>query len=267
MAINAYIKNAIAQLFDEIEDKCHVKFATFTASDSQGQKEIAAEGRQFMSDTPNNKSNGIYKYLYDPGLAFDFRFHQRLAAAPFAKTSKPWATIMFSTKQVRTLTNVLSHLYTDTVYVNGAPTQFKTRMVSVPVNMVVVSNDMDKLYNITENMAMYFDRFINFHYNQTLTVGNVNEGGYELYQEVSGKAANIREVDLDKLDTEHRGSLCSQAYQFDLIYWVTQTPGVTLKLLEKIILEVQFGNQNGNIEKPKHIITITEDSIEETEEY
>ena len=101
--VNDYIKNAIAQLFDEIEDKCHVKFATFTASDSQGQKEIAAGTRDYMDNKSNNQSNGIYKYLYDPGLAFDFRFHQRLAAAPFQKTSKPWATIMFSTKQVLSL--------------------------------------------------------------------------------------------------------------------------------------------------------------------
>ena len=36
--VNAYIKNSIAQLFDTIEDKCQVKFATFTASDTQGQK-------------------------------------------------------------------------------------------------------------------------------------------------------------------------------------------------------------------------------------
>ena len=43
--LNAYIKNAIAQLFDEIEDKCHVKFATFSASDLQGQKEVAAGER------------------------------------------------------------------------------------------------------------------------------------------------------------------------------------------------------------------------------
>jgi len=253
--LNAYIKNAIAQLFDEIEDKCHVKFATFTASDSQGQKEIAAGTRQFMDNKPNNKSNGIYKYLYDPNLSFDFRFHQRLAAAPFEKTSKPWATIMFNTKQVRTLTNVLSHIYTRTEYINGTPTQFKTRMVSVPVNMVIISNDMDKLYNTTEKVAMYFDRFINFHYDHVITFGDVKNGGYEFYESVAGRAANIREIDLDKLDTEHKGSLCSQAYQFDLIYWVVQTPAASLKLLKKIILEIDVG------QKPNQVLTITEDGI------
>ena len=256
--LNAYIKNAIAQLFDEIEDKCHVKFASFTASDTQGQEEIAAGERQYMNDKPNNQSNGIYKYLYDPGLAFDFRFHQRLAAAPFEKKDKPWATIMFSTKQARTLTNVLSHVYTRTEYINGTPTQFKTRMVSVPVNMVIISNDMDKLYNTTEKMAMYFDRFINFHYDHVITFGNVDNGGYELYEEVVGRAANIREVDLDKLDTEHKGSLCTQAYQFDLIYWVVQTPGTSLRLLRKIILELDVGGHT-----PRPTIVITEDGIDE----
>lgn len=254
--INSYIKNAIAQLFDEIEDKCHVKFATFTASDSQGQHNIAAGTRDYMDDTKNNQSNGIYKYLYDPGLAFDFRFHQRLAAAPFEKTSKPWATIMFSTRQVRPLTNVLSHKYTRTEYANGTPTQFKTRMVSVPVNMIVISNDMDKLYNTTEKIAMYFDRFINFHYKHVLTFGDVKKGGYELYEEVVGRAANIREVDLDKLDTEHKGQLVSQGYQFDLIYWIAETPGVSLRLLKKIILEIAVDKQI------IQTITISEDGVD-----
>ena len=261
--VNAYIKNSMAQLFDTIEDKCHVKFATFTASDSQGQKELSAGTRQYMDNKPNNKSNGIYKYLYDPALAFDFRFHQRLAAAPFKKTSKPWATIMFSTKQVRTLTNVLSHLYTRRENINGNITEFKTRMVSVPVNMVVVSNDMDKLYDTTEKIAMYFDRFINFHYDHVLTFGDVKKGGYELYENVSGRAANIREVDLDKLDTEHKGSIVSQGYQFDLIYWVVETPGVNLRLLKKIILEIEIPKGG----RPKQIITITEDGITEEDEY
>ena len=261
--VNAYIKNAIAQLFDVIEDKCHVKFATFTASDSQGEKNIAAGTRTYMDDKQNNNSNGIYKYLYDPGLAFDFRFHQRLASAPFKKTSKPWATIMFSTKQVRTLTNILSHIYTRKVSINGNLVKFKTRKVSVPVNMVVVSNDEDKLYDTTEKIAMYFDRFINFHYNHAITFGDVKKDGYELYEEVVGHASNIREVDLDKLDTEHKGSLVSQGYQFDLVYWVVQTPGTSLRLLKKIILELETPKGS----KPKKIITITEDDIEERDEY
>lgn len=257
--VNAYIKNAIAQLFDTIEDKSNVKFATFTASDSQGQKELSAGTRQYMDNKPNNKSNGIYKYLYDPALAFDFRFHQRLAAAPFEKTNKPWATIMFSTKQTRTLTNILSHIYKRREYVDGNLIEFKSRMISVPVNMVVVSNDMDKLYDTTEKIAMYFDRFINFSYDHVITFGDVKNAGYELCETVVGRASNIREVDLDKLDTEHKGSIVSQGYQFDLVYWVVETPGTSLRLLKKIILEIEIPKGA----KPRQIITITENGISE----
>lgn len=253
--VNAYIKNAITQLFDIIEEKSNVKFATFTASDAQGEKNISAGTREYMDDKENNKSNGIYKYLYDPGLAFDFRFHQRLANAPFRKTTKPWATIMFNTKQVRPLTNVLSHIYKRRVAIDGVIRQFKTRRVSVPVDMVIVSNDMDKLYDTTEKIAMYFDRFINFHYDHVVSFGDVKKGGFELYEEVVGHASNIREVNLDKLDTEHKGQIVSSAFQFDLIYWIVDDPKVTLQLLKKIILEIEIGGS-----EMKEIIVITEDN-------
>ena len=66
---SAYIQNAIAQLFDEIEEKCHVRFATFTASETQGQinKDHTACGksadlRLFFHKThlvtPSCRSNG-----------------------------------------------------------------------------------------------------------------------------------------------------------------------------------------------------------------
>lgn len=235
----AFINNAIAQLFDELEDKCKVKFATFTASDTQGQQNLAAGKREYMNDTINNDSNGIYKYLYDPGLAFDFRFHQRLAAAPFVKTKRPWATIMFNTKQVRPLTNVLSHKYHYIHWQNGTPYEMKTRRLSVPVNMVIVSNDMDKLYETTEKIAMYFDRFINYHYNEVIQVGKEDEGGFKIYREKVGHAANIREVDLTKLDTEQRGSLVSSAFQFDLVYWIEEAPDTALHIFKRLILELK----------------------------
>ena len=236
----AYLHNAIAQLFDEIEDKCHVKFATFTASETQGQKNMAAGTRDYMNDVPNNRSNGIYKYLYDPGLTFDFRFHQRLAMAPFEKTEKPWVTIMFNTKQARPLTNILSHKYTDIHYHEGTPYMLKIKRVSVPVNMVLVSNDMTKLYETAERIAAYFDRFINFHYTHVITVGKIGDGGFNIYEEKVGQAANIREVDLTKLDTEQRGSLVTEAYQFDLVYWVVETPNTSLHVVKRIILELEI---------------------------
>jgi hypothetical protein len=42
-----------------------------------------------------------------------------------------------------------------------------------------------------------------------------------------------------------------------LVYWVVQTPGTSLKLLEKIILEVDVLGK-----KPREIITITENGID-----
>ena len=238
--LNAYIHNALAQLFDEIEEKCHVKFATFTASDLQGQKTLAAGTRTYMNDEPNNMNHGVYKYLYDPELAFDYRFHQRLAEAPFEKTSKPWATIMFSTKQARPLTEILSHKYTDIKYdKEGNPFELYIKRVSVPVNMAIISNDLTKLYNTTEKIAMYFDRFINFHYDHVITIGDIEKDGFEIFESKVGQAADIREVDLTKLDTENRGQLVSEAYSFNLVYFVVENPNISLKLLKRIIVEVR----------------------------
>ena len=235
----AYLTNAITQLFDEIEEKCKVRFATFTASETQGQVNKKTVYREYMNDVRNNDTNGVYKYLYDPGLNFDFRFHQRLAAAPFRKTSTPWVTIMFNTKQARPLTNILSHKYTETKYNDeGRPYQIKIKRVSVPVNMVLVSNDMTKLYETTEKISMYFDRFINFHYDHVITVGKLGKGGFNIYESKVGQAANIREIDLTKLDTEQRGSLVSEAYQFDLVYWVVDTPDTYLNQFKRVILDL-----------------------------
>lgn len=235
----AYLTNAITQLFDEIEEKCKVRFATFTASETQGQINKNTKERDYMSDIRNNNTNGVYKYLYDPGLNFDFRFHQRLAAAPFRKTSTPWVTIMFNTKQARPLTNILSHKYTEIKYTEeGRPYQLKIKRVSVPVNMVLVSNDITKLYETAEKISMYFDRFINFHYDHVITIGKPEKGGFNIYESKVGQAANIREIDLTKLDTEQRGSLVSEAYQFDLVYWVVDTPDTYLNQFKRVILDL-----------------------------
>ena len=253
--LSAYLNNAICQLFDEIEEKCKVKFATFTASDLQGQQNIAAGKREYMDDTPNNLSHGIYKYLYDPELRFDFRFHQRLAAAPFQKTDVPWATLMFSTKQARPLTNILSHHYKGTYTANdGKLYELDIKRVNVPVDMALVSNDMTKLYNTAEKMAMYFDRFINFHYDHVINIGDPAKGGTMIQESKVGQAFNIKEVDLTKLDTERRGSLVAEAYSFDLVYFVVDTPGTSIQLLKKIILELEIkpGTQSFNIKYFSH---------------
>ena len=261
----AYINNAIAQLFDEIEEKCHVRFATFTASESQGQINKNTKYREYMSDVRNNDSNGIYKYLYDPNLSFDFRFHQRLAAAPFRKTNTPWVTIMFNTKQARPLTNILSHKYKDIKYgPDGKPYMLKIKRVSVPVNMALVSNDIDKLYETTEKISTYFDRFINFHYDHVITVGDLCDGGFNVYESKVGQAANIREVDLTKLDTEQRGALVSEAYQFDLVYWVVESPEAQLHEVKRIILDLYIAEEF--IDEFIILDTTQESSNEEAEE-
>ena len=57
------------------------------------------------------------------------------------------------------------------------------------------------------------------------------------FEEV-GHAANINPVDLTKLDTEKRGSLCSVAYSFDLTYVVVEyQPRETVPLMKRIITE------------------------------
>ncbi len=257
--LNPYIKNAICQLFDEIEEKCKVKFATFTASDQQGETNIAAGQRNYMDDTLNNKSHGIYKYLYDPRLSFDYRFHQRLAEAPFAKTNIPWVTIMFNTKQVRPLTNMLSHKYKGH-YTRGYE-QYDPlrRRVSVPVNMALVSNDIDKLYQVTERIALYFDRFINFHYTHVLeSKYSTKDNPIVLKENVSGQAMNIREVDLNKYDTTTKGSLVAVPYTFDMIYWVVDDIDTILRPLKRIILEIRIGGEEGY----KETIIIQEDENE-----
>lgn len=256
--ISAYINNAICQLFDMIECKSGVRFTTFTASDLQGQENIAAGKRDYMEDTPNNLSHGIYKYLYDPNLAFDFRFHQRLASAPFAKTNKPWVTIMFSTKQVRSLTNVLSRQYQEVKYdEKGNPFQVEIKRVSVPVNMALVSNDIDKLYNTTERIAHWFDRIVNFHYDHVIDIGNPEKGGLRIKESRVGQAMDIREVDLSKLDTEHRGSIVTSAFTFDLVYFTFLTPSASLKLLQRIILEIGIQGT-----EERQIVFITENEME-----
>jgi hypothetical protein len=48
-----------------------------------------------------------------------------------------------------------------------------------------------------------------------------------------------------------------------LVYWDVRTPGVNLRLLKKIILEIKTPKGT----KPKQIITITEEGIKEEDEY
>jgi len=235
-----FLNNVIVQLFDIIEGNSGVNFATYTANEtSKPDNNIINKEQTYMQQYEDTFDKRIYKYLYDPNLSFDFRFHQRLANISYENKKDNWITIMFNTKQVKPLTNVLSSTFSGTeVTANGA-FQFTTKRVSVPVNMVLISNDLSYLYTVTENIATHFDRIVNFHYTEHRTYSDTFSKDYE----VPGLAMNIQQVDLTKLDTQSRGSLVTTAFSFDLVYFVTQIPSAT-GLLEKVILEIKVVNEN-----------------------
>ena len=111
MSTPNFLNNALTQLFDDLEDKCRVKFNTFTANDKPMKGGINAD-QEYMKMYQKTEDNRIYKYLYDPDLNFDFRFHQRMARINYRNRKEPWVSLMFNTQTVRPLNHVLSHVYT-----------------------------------------------------------------------------------------------------------------------------------------------------------
>ena len=80
------------------------------------------------------------------------------------------------------VTNILSHVYDGIEYVEFEDkdeqgnkkivtegVEYKFRRVVCPINFVLISNELSYLMQVAEHMAMYFDRWINFTYKQTLT--------------------------------------------------------------------------------------------------
>ena len=235
----AYLNNTLVQLFDTLELNSGVTFASFTTNETSKQNNIINKNQPYMQQYEGTFDNKIYKYLYDPDLSFDFRFHQRLANISYEDKNKPWATVLFNTKQVKPLTNVLSHTYTGTEVNEADAYQYTTKRVLVPVNMVIIANDLTYLYTVTEKIATYFDRIINFKYTEHRDFTETFSKDYK----VTGMATNIQQVDLTKLDTQNRGSLVTTAFSFDLVYFVTTIPSA-IGLLEKVILEIKVVNQN-----------------------
>ena len=181
----------------------------------------------------------VYKYLYDPDLAFDEQFHQRLASISIEDRNNPWVTIMFNTGTIKSLTDVVStNMYRTIQNSDGDYFDIKTKRVRVQVNMVMVSNDISTMYAAAENLALFFDRIINFQYCERVQFPTGTEDEYEL----TGQAMDIEEVDLNKLDTESRGSLVSTAYSFGLVYWVTRYPE-QLGVVNKIVVDVGVKRQ------------------------
>jgi hypothetical protein len=246
MASLNFINNALIQLFDDIESKCHVKFNSFTANDRPQNRGINSD-QEYMNMYQNTEDNRVCKYLYDPDLNFDFRFHQRMARINYGKRKEPWCSLMFNTNYVKPLTDIVSHVYDGIEFAQFEETdkngnkkivtdgvEYQFRRVRCPVNFVLLSNELSYLYHIMENLAMYFDRWIDFTYKQHLQFSPLTEVHWDLV----GQAQNIRQVNLEKLDTESKGSLAMIAYSFELIYWDMWTTDQRYKILEKVILEI-----------------------------
>lgn len=241
-----FINNALAQLFDNIESSSNVKFSTFTMNDKPQEEKSINSNQKYMQQYEDSYDSQTYKYLYDPSLAFDSRFHQRLSRIKFGDRNEPWCTLIFNTNTNQPLTNVLSHVYKGMEMVpvedyddreedKYEGVEYIFRRVKTPINFTLVSNNLSYLYETTEKIAMYFDRIINFPYKQTL---NFNES-YSSTYDLVGMATDIRQVNLNKLDTASRGSLVMSGFSFNLIHYVVILPNSRYGLLEKVILDIK----------------------------
>ena len=253
MSTPNFLNNALTQLFDDLEDKCRVKFNTFTANDKPMKGGINAD-QEYMKMYQKTEDNRIYKYLYDPDLNFDFRFHQRMARINYRNRKEPWVSLMFNTQTVRPLNHVLSHVYTgiqeaEFEFVNKDTKEkeikklgieYNFRRVNCPINFVLISNELSYLYHVSENIAMYFDRFINYTYKLSLNFSPITTVDWD----VVGFAQNIRQVNLEKLDTESKGSLAMTAFSFELTYWDVWATQQEYNLLERVITEIRTANSN-----------------------
>lgn len=241
MATFNYLNNALGQLFDVLEGHLGgAKFATFSMKEtSKVEQGFDGGDKLFMQKYKQEHDEPMYKYLYDPDLSFDDRFHQRLASISVEDRGEPWVTIMFNTGTVQALTDVYScNNYWTVNNSDGDYFDIKAKRVKVPVNMVLVSNDISYLYSITENLVLFFDRIINFAYAEYVSFPTGTEDEYER----KGQAIDITEVNLDKFDTSNRGTLVSSAYTFGLVYWVSRYPEYC-HLLERIIVNIAVKGQ------------------------
>ena len=241
MATFNFVNNCLGQLFDILESHMGgVKLATFSMNETTKVAQSPdASNKRFMQQYQQQFDEQMYKYIYDPNLSFDERFHQRLASIGFDKRREPWITIMYNTGSVRTVTDIVStNQYLQIQNSDGDYFDIKTKRVRVPVNLVLVSNDISTLYYATEHLALFWDRIVNFEYCEFVKFDTGTEDEYEK----SGQAVDITEIDLQKLDTSSRGGLVTSAYSFGLVYWVTQYPEFC-HVLDKITIDIGVLNQ------------------------
>ena len=192
------------------------------------------EEKVYMKKSAEQHDEQVYRYIYAPNLSFDDTFYQRISSVGFDDRREPWVSIMFSTGPVKSLTEVFSYnMYRTIKNSDNDFFDIKTKRVKVPVNMVLVSNDVSTLYAVTENLTLFWDRIVNISYCEFVQFPTGTEDEYEK----TCQCMDISEVDLTKLDRKTRGSLVTSAYTFNLVYWVTQYPE-QCKLLEKIVLDI-----------------------------
>lgn len=241
-----YLNNVLAQLFDHIEENCNLKFSTFCTNKVNVNRNLINKDQKFMKEYQMTNDNEVYKYLYDPSLSFDFRFHQRLANISYKDKKEPWVTLIFNTEQINEPTRVNTHTLKGIEdFGDGNYFEYKTKKVTIPINMVLVSNDMTYMYGVQEKMLMYFDRFISFKYKESVQFATGFVADWERY----GHASNIRQVNLNKLDTETRGSIVMNAWAFNLVYYVTTYPNnKPLPILERVIMKIMTRNGQQAIE-------------------
>ena len=224
-----FLNSALAQLFDNIERFSGIKLSTFTTNDKPMEQKSINSNQKYMRQYEGEYSPQQYKYLYDPSLSFDLRFHQRLSRISFGDVYKGIENVPFE--------------YTDkdgNVIQRVEGVEYIFRRVKTPVNFTLISNDLSYLYETTEKVAMYFDRIVNFPYKLTLNFTEDHAPTYDLV----GMATDIRQVNLNKLDTASRGSLVMSGFSFNLINYVVIIPDNRYNLLEKVILEIKIAKHN-----------------------
>ena len=225
------ISNPISYLFNGFETYSGIPFTVFTTSqvpDNTFHKQVNLTKYQQKND------GAQYKYLYDPGLKFDWRFHQRIASIKYDQRKEPWVTLMFNIGIKNPLTNMISHNFTTYEQFSTGIFEVGIKRESIPVNFVFISNDITYLNSYLGKIQRRWDRFVNFPYQQTIQYTNSLVKTYSL----TGQAMNIVPEDLEKLDTEMRGSLVTAAYTFNMIYYEYTLPERG-NVLEEIDLKIK----------------------------
>ncbi len=230
-----YVNNPLVFLFNEMESKTGYTFSQFNVNETPNTIYHSQPRMQQYINKQNNSTNQIYKYLYDPSLAFSFRFHQRIARIKYNDRKLPWITIIFNVGEKTPYTGVLSHKHshhekTDTSFYN-----LDLRRSKVPVDMVFISNSMDYLMSFNGRLNYWFDRITGYQYEQTIQYSNSLIVDYTL----SAQVINIIPKDLNKLDTERRGSLATVGYSFDLVYYEFNELPVEGNILRNIDLLIK----------------------------